>query len=215
MDKYFKILGIATTNDLTVVKKAYHKKAKLNHPDNGGSPDTMININEAYTIIKSFLKQQHTTNHITECIINLKEWFNGCERFIEVNKIVHAINIPKQVKDGHILRFTGKNKEIIKIQIIINPVYGEYDYYDEYGLWKLIYLYPIDLLLLDYEFLFLDDRIKILTLPKNIEDRDRISVNIDGTTLHIVFILKQYVNIPKETQILLQKINTDLKNQVK
>lgn len=48
----FEILGIAPTRDLKIIKKAYHNKAKTNHPDiEGGSEELMKEVQFAFEFL--------------------------------------------------------------------------------------------------------------------------------------------------------------------
>lgn len=48
---YYKVLGVKRSDDLAVIKKAYRKMARENHPDKGGSQEKMAQINEAWGVL--------------------------------------------------------------------------------------------------------------------------------------------------------------------
>lgn len=48
---YYKVLGVKRTDPLSVIKKAYRKMARENHPDKGGSQEKMAQINEAWGVL--------------------------------------------------------------------------------------------------------------------------------------------------------------------
>ncbi|KIL56237.1 hypothetical protein M378DRAFT_37691, partial [Amanita muscaria Koide BX008] len=50
---YYKVLGVARDADGKTIKKAYRKKAKLAHPDKGGSEAKMATLNEAYEVLSN------------------------------------------------------------------------------------------------------------------------------------------------------------------
>jgi curved DNA-binding protein CbpA len=45
---FYEVLGVPTDADIAVIRKAYIVKAKANHPDAGGSTETMQQLNVAY-----------------------------------------------------------------------------------------------------------------------------------------------------------------------
>ena len=45
------------------IKKSYHRKAKENHPDKGGDPQAMENINRAYALIKDARSREYYDKH--------------------------------------------------------------------------------------------------------------------------------------------------------
>ena len=51
MDPYTE-LGVDRKASKDQIKKAYHKKAKVNHPDKGGSTEKIQTINRAYALLK-------------------------------------------------------------------------------------------------------------------------------------------------------------------
>lgn len=48
---YYKVLGVKRSDPLPVIKKAYRKMARENHPDKGGSQEKMAQINEAWGVL--------------------------------------------------------------------------------------------------------------------------------------------------------------------
>lgn len=50
---YYKVLGVGKNADDKELKKAYRKKAREHHPDKGGSPEKMAEINEAFDVLKN------------------------------------------------------------------------------------------------------------------------------------------------------------------
>ena len=57
-----KLLNLPTTAGksvtLSTVRDAYRSKALSNHPDSGGSTETMRKINEAYQLLKGLYKKR-------------------------------------------------------------------------------------------------------------------------------------------------------------
>lgn len=49
----YEVLGVPIGSDMTVVKRAYRKLAKVNHPDLGGDEAKFKEINEAYSAIEN------------------------------------------------------------------------------------------------------------------------------------------------------------------
>lgn len=52
LDLCYKMLGVSPSAPWEEVERAYHRKAKLHHPDRGGDDDTMRALNDAYARIK-------------------------------------------------------------------------------------------------------------------------------------------------------------------
>lgn len=52
MKNPYRVLGVPEGSDMTVVKKAYRKLAKANHPDLGGDAEKFKEISEAYDAIE-------------------------------------------------------------------------------------------------------------------------------------------------------------------
>jgi curved DNA-binding protein CbpA len=48
---YYAVLGISETADLREVERAYRSKARMHHPDSGGSEETMKSLNEARDVL--------------------------------------------------------------------------------------------------------------------------------------------------------------------
>ena len=53
LNKYYKILGVKKESDFEEVKKSYQKLVIKYHPDRGGDPDKMAEINMAFYKIKN------------------------------------------------------------------------------------------------------------------------------------------------------------------
>ena len=51
MENYYKILGVEKNASLEEIKSAYKEKAKLHHPDVGGDPEKMKDINNAHDVL--------------------------------------------------------------------------------------------------------------------------------------------------------------------
>lgn len=48
---YYKVLGVSRDADEQTIKKAYRKLAREHHPDKGGKPEKMAEINEAFGVL--------------------------------------------------------------------------------------------------------------------------------------------------------------------
>lgn len=48
---YYKVLGVARNADQKEIKKAFRTKAREHHPDKGGKPEKMAEINEAFGVL--------------------------------------------------------------------------------------------------------------------------------------------------------------------
>lgn len=49
---YYKVLGVSRNADLKTMQRAYRQKAREYHPDKGGTPEKMAEINEAFGVLK-------------------------------------------------------------------------------------------------------------------------------------------------------------------
>ncbi|MCI0490349.1 MAG: DnaJ domain-containing protein [Blastocatellia bacterium] len=49
---YYSLLGVPRDAREEDIRRAYHTKAREDHPDVGGSPDRMKSLNEAYRVLK-------------------------------------------------------------------------------------------------------------------------------------------------------------------
>ena len=49
---YYKVLGVNRKADTKEIQKAYRQKARENHPDKGGTPEKMAEVNEAFGVLK-------------------------------------------------------------------------------------------------------------------------------------------------------------------
>jgi DnaJ family protein C protein 3 len=49
---YYKVLGVSRNADQKEIQKAYRKMAREYHPDKGGTPEKMAEINEAFGVLK-------------------------------------------------------------------------------------------------------------------------------------------------------------------
>lgn len=59
----YEILGVSCTDDDETIKKAYKRLAAMNHPDHGGDPDRMAQINQAYAKIDTPEKRKAYDTH--------------------------------------------------------------------------------------------------------------------------------------------------------
>ena len=56
---YYAILGVSTQATASAIKQAYRTRARVAHPDHGGSHEAMLEINEAYEILNNPLAREH------------------------------------------------------------------------------------------------------------------------------------------------------------
>ena len=66
MNKYYTILKISPPTTIAVLKRAYHDAAAHNHPDRGGSHQTMVEVNAAYEALKSQLERDNFRTRLDE-----------------------------------------------------------------------------------------------------------------------------------------------------
>ena len=57
-NEFYEILGVDSNASEKEIKKAYHKKSLVEHPDKGGNEEKFKKINEAYEILKDNEKRQ-------------------------------------------------------------------------------------------------------------------------------------------------------------
>ena len=101
MEKYYKILGLSSKEDITVekIKKAFRKKVKKIHPDYNKSKDAnkeFIILYEAYQILlKEFgeSKDREEPRNFSSKIFssNMSYWL----------KIIFGDNIPSYIQNGY------------------------------------------------------------------------------------------------------------------
>ena len=68
----YKVLGIPKQYDMSMLKKAYLKRAMKAHPDRGGSKDEFQQISIAYALLKKKLKEEGEIHHHHELRGNAK-----------------------------------------------------------------------------------------------------------------------------------------------
>ena len=66
----YDILGINSDASEKEIKKAYHKKSLVEHPDKGGNVENFKKINEAYEILKDNDKRQIYDKHGKDAVLN-------------------------------------------------------------------------------------------------------------------------------------------------
>ena len=83
-------LNIDPSSSQDEIKKAYHRKAKKNHPDKGGDPQAMESVNRAYAMIKDARSREYYDKH-------------GEEQKVDT-ELTRAVNIAFQIISGVIER---------------------------------------------------------------------------------------------------------------
>ena len=73
----YKVLGISKQYDMTMLKKAYLKRAMKAHPDRGGSKDEFQQISIAYALLKKKLKEEAEIHHHHELRGNAEEYMTN------------------------------------------------------------------------------------------------------------------------------------------
>jgi len=61
---YYDVLGVSKTASAEEIKDAYRKLSKTHHPDVGGDPEKMKDINEAYSVLSDPPKREEYDNPI-------------------------------------------------------------------------------------------------------------------------------------------------------
>jgi len=59
----YKILGVAKTASFAEIKKAFHKMAKVHHPDRGGDKEKFQEIQEAWEVLGDKDKRETYDKH--------------------------------------------------------------------------------------------------------------------------------------------------------
>lgn len=67
---YYDVLGVSKTASPEEIKDSYRKLSKTHHPDVGGDPEKMKDINEAYSILSNPEQKQEYDNPINEQTYN-------------------------------------------------------------------------------------------------------------------------------------------------
>ena len=83
-------LNVSPDSTQDEIKKAYHRKAKKNHPDKGGKPEVMEAVNKAYAMIKDARSRDYYDKH-------------GEEKKVDT-ELTQAVNIAFQIISGAIER---------------------------------------------------------------------------------------------------------------
>lgn len=112
---YYSILEIDPTNDIKLIKKAYKKVAKKNHPDiNGTGDDTQFKIiQDAYEV----LKNEKTLNKYYEYYNKQKEKEKNND-YLEFRKKYEEYVVDKKVK--YEKKTTTKKTKKNKLNVFIN-----------------------------------------------------------------------------------------------
>jgi len=85
MKRNWSVIGIQPTTSLTELKDAYHKKAKLIHPDRNGKSEQFQALEFAYTSLKEAL---HTRQEVDKELGCLKQTQRDKDTFKQANEAV-------------------------------------------------------------------------------------------------------------------------------
>ena len=93
----YKILKVHPMTKLEEIKKAYRKLVKIHHPDKGGDPDVMLEINSAWEMLKKKHKDFNINNINNSKVNNQNEYkkeTNNISKSEDIKKWFHNIYIP-------------------------------------------------------------------------------------------------------------------------
>jgi len=146
----YKILKIDPSSKLEDIKKAYRDLVKIHHPDRGGDAKAMLEINEAWEILKNKNKRQtfnklnnshpfpkteyQKKNNTYSELEDIKNWFKNI--YLPIDKFLGQIINPLSLKikdlsadpyddelmDAFCLYLEESKKKINKIKIIYTSI---------------------------------------------------------------------------------------------
>ena len=128
---FYDILGVSKNATQDEIKKAYRELCKKYHPDKHGGDDTKIKeVNEAYATIGdpekrkqydaqstmggfggfggfNFNFHQMASDIQIAITISLEDAYFGCKHPVNINGKIYAVDVPKGVTNGKMLRIPG------------------------------------------------------------------------------------------------------------
>ena len=131
---FYDVLGVKKNASQAEIKKAYREQCKKYHPDKHGGDDTKIKeVNEAYATIgdPEKRKQYDVQNTMGEfggfggfggfnfnfhqmasdiqiaITISLEDAYFGCKHPVNINGKIYAIDVPKGITNGKMLKIEG------------------------------------------------------------------------------------------------------------